>query len=183
MGHRCRFVQGAIVRLDLVDVHRRAYQALVEKGVPVPADWPKGHGPFRPATDEELATAQARIAAAEADGDWIDVKKELTAGEQRHIFTGLVKQMHLGEKTELDPDQLGKTKLLEYIVGWSFVSFDGQPEPVSESAIDCLDIDTYNELLAAVEAHETAEAARREDRKKTAGIGTTSSVISESPAL
>jgi hypothetical protein len=167
MGHRCRFVQGAITRLDLVDVHRRAHQALIDKGVVVSPDT------YRKATAEELATAQARIAAAEADGDWIDVKKELTAGEQRHIFTGLVKQMNLGEKTELDPDQLGKTKLLEYIVGWSFVGFDGQPEPVSESAIDCLDIETYNELLAAVEAHEAAETARREDRKKTVGIGTT----------
>jgi hypothetical protein len=167
MGHRCRFVQGAIVRLDLVDVHRRAHQALIEKGVLVSPDT------YRKATAEELATAQARIAAAQADADWIDVKKELTAGEHRHIFTGLVKQMHLGEKTELDPDQLGKTKLLEYIVGWSFVGFDGQPEPVSESAIDCLDQDTYAELMAAIDAHEAAETARREDGKKTAATATT----------
>ncbi len=44
------------------------------------------------------------------NADYIDVKKELTAGEQRHIFSGIVKAMHLGEKTTLDPDQVGKNQ-------------------------------------------------------------------------
>lgn len=113
------------------------------------------------------------------NADYIDVKKELTAGEQRHIFSGIVKAMHLGEKTTLDPDQVGKTKLVEYIVGWSFLGADEQPEPVSESAIDCLDADTYRELVELIDAH---EAAVSEARKKNSRSATTSLATSASPA-
>ncbi len=123
-----------------------------------------------------------RLYLADQDGeaDYIDVKKELTAGEQRHIFSGIIKEMNLGEKTTLDPDQVGKTKLVEYLVGWSFLGTDGQPEPVSESAIDCLDPDTYKELIDLVDAHEASVIEAR--RQKKAPSATASSVISESPA-
>jgi len=155
---RCRFVQPGIVRLYLVDVHRRAHAEL-EKLVAEKKEKP-----------EALIASLAKIEEAETDAEWIDVKRELTAGEQRHIFTGVVKTMDLGEKTTLDPDQVGKTKLLEYIVGWSFLGFDGQPEHVSEGAIDTLDIETYRELVAAVDAHELAMTEARE--KKVAGATT-----------
>jgi len=66
-------------------------------------------------------------------------------------------------------------KLLAYIVGWTFVGFDGQPLPyrpdepedIRRATIDGLDQDTYRELIAAVTAHEEREDAALEAQKKT----------------
>ncbi len=154
---RCRFVQPAIVRLPLVDVHRRAYQTLVDT-TPVTKDAIAQKA-------KDLDTLQATIADAEADGDWIDVKGELNAGEQRHLFSGIVKEMVAGEKVTLDPEQVGLTKLVEYIVGWSFVNTDGRPEPKSEAAIANLDTETFGEISAAIDWHETQIEASRTTRK------------------
>jgi hypothetical protein len=117
-----------------------------------------------------------------SDGEYVDVKQELTAGEQRRIFSQLVKEMHAGEKTVLDPEQVGKTKLLEYIVGWSFLGLDGQPAPVCESTIDCLDTDTYRELVDAVDAHELRSEQARAARKNGQGGEKVSPAISPLPS-
>jgi hypothetical protein len=114
-------------------------------------------------------------------GEWIDVKKELNAGEARRIFATLVKTMNVGEVTTLDPEKVGLTKVVEYVVGWSLLGTDGRPEPVSESAIDGLDQDTYREIVDAVDAHDVACEAIRVARKNGQGGETASAAISPSP--
>jgi hypothetical protein len=96
---------------------------------------------------------------------WIDVKEELNAGEARKVYSGLVKKMHPGEPTELDPERVGLTLLLAYIVGWSALNRDGRPEPIDESSFDNLTQDRYREVMDAVTAHDAAVAAKREARK------------------
>lgn len=115
-----------------------------------------------------------------SDGDWIDVKKQLNAGEQRRIFGRLVKAMHIGEKTEVDPEQVGKTKLIEYIVGWSFVNAAGGPEPFSEDALENLDVDTFGEIVKAVDDHEETQERKRLDAKNGQGDASKSSATSPS---
>jgi hypothetical protein len=117
-----------------------------------------------------------------SDGDWIDVKKELNAGEQRAIFTDLVVNMTAGEKPKLDPKQVGKTKLLQYIVGWSFTDAKGDAVPFSEGALENLDPDTYTELVEAVDAHEEAAEKVRAERKNDRSGESTSKAISLSAA-
>lgn len=117
-----------------------------------------------------------------SDGEYIDVKQELTAGEQRRIFSGLVKEHRAGETALLDSEQVGKTKLLEYLVGWSLVGLDGHPEPVSASAIDHLDVDTYREIVQAIEAHDERVEAARAARKNGQGGEKVSPAISPSPS-
>jgi len=117
-----------------------------------------------------------------SDDEWIDVKRELNAGEQRRVFAGMVRDMRAGERTTLDPELVGKTRLVEYIVAWSFVDFDGRPEPVGESAIDALDMDTYREIDDALDAHEQTISDARDARKKKPGGATTSPAISASPS-
>ena len=108
-----------------------------------------------------------------SDGDFIDVKKELNAGEGRGIYTSLVKEMHFGEKATLDPQQVGLTKILAYIVGWSFVGADSKPVPFSASALNNLDAETYAEIETAIDAHEAAiEKARAERKNGRAGEST-----------
>jgi hypothetical protein len=96
---------------------------------------------------------------------WIEVKEELNAGEARKVFSGLVKKMNAGQATELDPEKVGLTKLLAYLVNWSARDRDGRPEPIDESTIDNLTQERYRELVAAVDAHDAACEARRAARK------------------
>jgi hypothetical protein len=100
-----------------------------------------------------------------SDGDYIDVKKELNAGEQRRVFSRLVKAMHFSEKPEIDPEQVGLSKVVEYLVGWSFADAQGKPVPVSEAAISNLDGETYGEIVKAIDAHDDAVTQERETRK------------------
>jgi hypothetical protein len=112
---------------------------------------------------------------------WIDVKAELNAGEARKIFSGLVKTMQAGKPTELDPEKVGLTKLLAYLVGWSLCNRDGRPEPIEESSIDNLSQGRYREIMDAVDAHEAASEAKREARKNGQGGEKASAAISPSP--
>jgi hypothetical protein len=117
-----------------------------------------------------------------SDGDWIDVKKELNAGENRRVFTRIVKTMHFNEKAEVDPDQVGLSKVVEFLVGWSLVDAAGKAVPVSESAINNLDGETYAEIVKAIDAHEAAGEAAREALKNGTGDETRSSATSSSVA-
>jgi len=118
-----------------------------------------------------------RVRLPLSDGDYVDVKKRLTAGEYRKLIYDQFKDTPVGEKATLDYTKVGTSKLLAYVLGWSFVSvIDGQPIPydpqdpeeLRRSALDdLLDQETYRELLEAVTAHETREEAALEAQKKT----------------
>ena len=58
-------------------------------------------------------------------GDWILIKKRLTAGEQRRVFARMVKTMKAGEGIEIDPERAGLSNLVEYLVDWSFTDVTG----------------------------------------------------------
>ena len=102
-----------------------------------------------------------------SEGDYVDVKKELTAGEMRRVFAKQLKPSALGEPTLLDPEQVGRAELSEYVLAWSFVDAQGKPVPVSDAAIDMLDVDSYRELQTALDAHK----AQVEREKKTIRSG------------
>jgi hypothetical protein len=100
-----------------------------------------------------------------SDGDFVDVKKQLNAGEQRRLFAQMMRDMTPGEKVQLIPEQVGRTKVIAYVIGWSFRDADGKPVPVSESAIDNLDTETYQEIVKAIDDHEAKYDALREQEK------------------
>jgi hypothetical protein len=154
---RCRFVQPEITRLFLVDVHRRALAA--RDALPAVTDDEQK----QKATD--LEALRRRVELAEDDGDFLDVKKELTAGEARKVYTNLIKTMHAGEKAQLEPANVGITKILAYVLSWSFVDKAGAPVPFGESALNNLDSESYAEVVAAIDAHEEAIDAARAARK------------------
>ena len=162
MGKRCRFVQPEVVRLFFVDVHKRAYQQLLD------ATDPK-------ATPEALAAAEAKITEAEEDAHYIDIKKQITAGEQRLMFAGMMRDMTPGEKVVLDPKQVGRTKVSAYLIGWSLTDAEERPVPVSDSAIDNLDPETYAEIVESIDAHEAALDAEREAYRAKNHTGATGS--------
>jgi len=185
---RNRFVQPGIVRLSLADVHKRAHAALVKDGVEIAKETPTSKAKYREATAEEIAASARRVENAVEDGDWIEVKRELTNGEARRSFSKLVKEMHFNERAQVDPEQVGLAKVVEYLVAWSFVGEasdrfpDGEPIPVSESAIDNLDAASYGEIESAIDWHEEQTVKAREARKNGRGDGARSSQPSPSVA-
>jgi hypothetical protein len=98
-------------------------------------------------------------------GESITVKKELNAGEARHIYSDLVKTMVAGKPPELDAERVGVTKILAYVVQWSLLDREGHAQPVSEGALNLLDQDTYQEINSAVDTHDMLSEAARHARK------------------
>ncbi len=114
-------------------------------------------------------------------GRWVDVKHRLNAGESRRVYSRMVKEMVAGVRPTLNPEMVGLTRIVEYIVAWSMT--DGRNTvPVSESAIDNLDPDLFNEIVAAIDAHEERVDAERAAEKNGQDGVSKSSAISPSPS-
>jgi hypothetical protein len=123
------------------------------------------------------------------DEDWIVVKKHLTAGEQRAIFTRMIRTMVAGEKVEIEPAQSGLSMMVEYLLDWSILDADGNPVPVrgksadvKASALEQLDPEKFKEIADAIATHDEAMRLEREAAKKNPGGVPASSEISASVA-
>ena len=119
-------------------------------------------------------------------GDWLLVKKRLTAGEQRQIF----KRMMIvnGNGPQMDPIAVGLSKMVGYLLDWNITDADDkpivirdQPEDVVSAALDALDYEDYQEIQEAIEAHIDAMDKLRAEEKKQSGGASKSSTISTSP--
>lgn len=126
---------------------------------------------------------ETRIALS--DGQWLQVKKYLTAGETRRTFR---RMMRLGAdgRDQIDPLQVGLSKIISYVIEWSLtdregahLSLRGLPEDQVASYLEQLHPDRFAEILAAVERHEAAVEAE----KKILTGDPKSSPTSQSPAI
>ena len=106
-----------------------------------------------------------------SQGDWLLVKRHLTAGEQRAMFAGMMREDGEG----IDRVKVGFSKILTYLLDWSFEDFDGkplviagQPENVVSAALNGIDGDAFSDVLAAIEAHMDAMEKARELEKNAA---------------
>lgn len=115
-----------------------------------------------------------------SDGEWIEVKAELNAGETRAVFINSVQSMRADTGITLDPHQVGKARIMQYVVGWSLIGLDEKPLAFSESALESVDFDTFTEIMKAVDDHDdAAEKARAERKNLMAGpIGQTPTSLS-----
>lgn len=113
-----------------------------------------------------------------SNGDWLLVKRRLTAGEERKGFAKTVKRMTAGgaggREIELDWEAVSAAKCVTYLLDWSLrddagdiVPIRDQSEAVVEAALNALDGPSFREIYAAITAHEAREAALLEDEKKT----------------
>jgi hypothetical protein len=167
-----RFVKPQVTRLFLVDVHKRAHAELVEKA----------KDKRNKVTTDMLDAAAGRVAAASADGDWIDVKKRLNTGEQQDLFAQMAPAMTAGEKVQLNSKVVMTAKVLAYLVGWSLTD-DGAPVTMTPDMSDAerlaiinnLDPSSFREIKDAIDAHEESGDAEVDAAKKDQA-GTASSV-------
>jgi hypothetical protein len=154
------------VKLDLADVYVRAHAELLKRTKP------------QPPSPEEIAQSEQAIAAARALGDWLVVKKHLTAGENRAMFAGMMR----ADGEAIDRVKVGLSRIVAYLLDWSIEDADGkpvvirdQPTNVVASALDALEPDSYREILTAIEAHEEAMEKAREQEKNAMATAIASS--------
>ena len=122
-----------------------------------------------------------------SEGDWLLVKRRLTAGESRRAFTRTVKRMEIGSKPELDPEGLGLALIVQYLIDWSFTDDDGvvvpirdQPPELVEATLLLLDHDSFREIDRVVRDHDVRQGEAMAEEKKTRSGVTASSATSTS---
>jgi hypothetical protein len=115
-----------------------------------------------------------------SNGDWLLVKRRLTAGEERHAFARILRQTPFGEKMALDFEQTGLAKMVAFLLDWSLVDDTGavvpirdQPPSTVEAALLNLDPRSFAEIHDAITRHETAQLAALDAEKKTIPVGAT----------
>jgi len=116
-------------------------------------------------------------------GDWITVKRELTAGEQRRVFARSAKPVIAGEKIEIDLEKTGVIRMAAYLIDWSFVDDAGKPVAIRDMPMEyvidvlhSLDAESFAEILTAIDTHEQTIETEKKTRSTVSG----SAVISES---
>jgi hypothetical protein len=109
------------------------------------------------------------VRLALSNDDWLDVRRELTVGEQRKAMAKTISTMRADGRIEPNMEMIGKAEISAYIVDWSFVDANGKSVPFSESALDNLTPADYSEVDTVVRAH----IAAVEDERKKAESGST----------
>lgn len=112
-----------------------------------------------------------------SDGDWIDVIRELNAGEYFDCILEMTERKRFA-------------KILAYVIGWSFVDLDGSPLPYSvelpieerRAIVAAQDTGTIREMIVALDRHEAAANAAIDAKKKIPPSSSTSSPPSGSVA-
>jgi len=106
-----------------------------------------------------------------ANGDHLIVRARLTAGEQREQFARMYTQGPAGVQRNLL--MLGVGQVVAYLLDWNLRDDAGQLVPIRDlSAADLHQVlnqlapEDFDEIQQAIEAHEKAMVAEREDQKK-----------------
>ena len=114
-----------------------------------------------------------RLELPDGSGDWILVKKRLTAGEERRATARIFKASPVGQPMQLDYEQTGIAKIVAYLLEWSLTDDTGavvpirdQPAEVVEAAVLGLDPLSFKDVHNLIAAHETAQFAELEAEKK-----------------
>lgn len=150
----CPVVKPEVMRIFLVDVAKKTLADLrARSSKPTEAN----------SNVADIAKAERAVTIAAANDDWLEVKRQLSIGEEQDAFAGVVKGMYAGEKAEIDPHKLALAKFSKYVTGWSFIDFSGAPLPLD--AVSTIDPERFAELALALDQHEAAIEQEREARK------------------
>jgi hypothetical protein len=124
----------------------------------------------------------ARIELPEIEG-WIEVREELSVGEERKIFGRAIKgqtELADGEKrTDYDMERVSFGLVVAYLTDWSARDEHDKPVLLSEDAIRALDPHVYEVIEKAVDTHAKAVRERKKTQRRTPdAVPTLSSVAS-----
>ena len=100
-----------------------------------------------------------RIPLPEFEGGdyWIDVREELSIGEERKVFAGSIKgqtQLQDGDtRTEYDAERVSFGMVVGYLVDWNLTDDEGKTMDCTPESIRGLLPDAYHVIEKAVNAH------------------------------
>ncbi len=111
------------------------------------------------AIDENGTLAEKSMQRREKN--WIEVKQELSAVEEKRFRTSGLKRMsqrkgdgdELQNDVEIDWAAMALARVTAYLVEWSAKKPDGSRLPVSRDAIGLLDSASFDEIDTAIQAH------------------------------
>lgn len=118
-----------------------------------------------------------------SDGQWLLVKRRLTAGEFR---------AHLKRCSTVEADGVrrintidhGLSLIVTYLLDWSLdAAIRGESDQVLAAALDTLAPHRFMEISAAIETHDTAMTAEREQEKNGRDGETNLPATSPSPSV
>lgn len=118
-----------------------------------------------------------------SDGDWVDIKRALTVGEESDIAFKAMKTIRSDSAAEIDGSLMRFLMTATYVQGWSLLDYEGQPikwpvgKPLDDrvAVLRALDRASMEELEAAIAAH-------REAMEKNAPSGETVSAAASPSA-
>jgi hypothetical protein len=111
-------------------------------------------------------------------GDWLLVRKHLTAGEERDAQARVIRasSFKAGAQPELDLEHIGIAQAVAYLIDWSITDADDRPIPIRDQAYPFVAAalrgqtpESLREILDAIQAHDAAVTAEREHEKKVPG--------------
>jgi len=104
-------------------------------------------------------------------GDWLLVRKHLTAGEEREAYVRLIKDG--GNPGDIDIRKMGIAEVSAYLIDWNLTDADDKPIRVRDAdfafvfaALSAMDPESLVEIVAAISDHDKAMKAAREAQKK-----------------
>ena len=125
------------------------------------------------------------------DGDWLLVRKHLTAGEERAAQAKLFRAetARAGERPLIDLEQIGIAQAVAYLLDWSIVDASDKPIRIRDqsyefvaAALNGMDPESQKEIILAITDHDAAMALARAQEKKVRSTAIESSPISTSVA-
>ena len=121
-------------------------------------------------------------------GDWLLVKKHLTAGEYREMLNRYT--VLNGGSYSIDPLKVEQSKMIAYLLDWNITDADDkpmvirdQPPDVVSAALDALPYEDWQEIKEAIAKHDYAMDKLREAEKNARDGEHNSSAISPSVAF
>jgi len=108
-------------------------------------------------------------------GDWLLVRKHLTAGEERqgHANVLVGGTFKAGERPDVDPRRLGIAQAVAYLIDWNITDKDDKPLVIRDQPFDVVAAmleaqtpESLKEILKAIDLHDDAMVAERNHQKK-----------------
>lgn len=119
------------------------------------------------------------------EGEWIEVKKELTKGEKDKANAMLIKEVRGDGRMTPDFEMMSKAEAFAYLVDWSLKNGDTKIAIDSDadrlSALNAMSVEGFDIISEAIAAHVKALESERPTKKATRG-GKRSSLTSASAA-
>jgi len=118
-----------------------------------------------------LSPAEVRLPIS--DGDYLIIKNRLNAGETLEMYAAM-----RGVDGNADQTKIRYAVIQAYLLDWSItddaghiVSIRDQPPEMVAGALTNLEYPDFDEIFKAIQAHDLAIEAARQEKKRTPGAG------------